>query len=102
MRIRVTPLGIFPGIEASPAGIHEFSIGALADYLNAGDGVVIYIPNDDFSECAVFAVAEVVAVDQVRDTCSLDVRHHSSIIQPDKAARYKWRDNAQMPQRFLT
>jgi hypothetical protein len=93
MRIRVTPLEIFPGIEASPAGIHEFSIGALADYLNAGDGVVLYTPNEDFSECAVFAVAEVVAVDQVRDTCSLNVRRHSSIIQPDKAARYKWRDN---------
>jgi len=93
MRIRVTPLEIFPGIEASPAGIHEFSIGALAEYLNAGDGVVLYTPNEDFSECAVFAVAEVVAVDQVRDTCSLNVRRHSSIIQPDKAARYKWRDN---------
>lgn len=93
MRIRVTPGEVFPGIEASPAGIHEFSIGALADYLNAGDGVVLYTPNEDSSECAVFAVAEVVAVDQVRDTCSLDVRHHSSIINPDKAARYKWRDN---------
>jgi len=93
MRIRVTPREVFPGIETSPAGAHEFAIGVMADYLSPGDGVVLYTPNEDFSECAVFAVAEVVAVDQVRDTCSLDVRHHSSIIQPDKAARYKWRDN---------
>ena len=93
MRIRVTPKEVFPGVEISPNGTHEFTIGVLADHLNVGYGFVLYTPNEDFSECAVFAVAEVVAVDQVRDTCALDVRHHSSIIQPDKAARYKWRDN---------
>jgi hypothetical protein len=93
MRIRVTPKEVFPGIEIASNGIHEFSIGALADHLNIGDGLVLYTPNGDFSECAVSAVAEVVSVDQVRDTCSLDVRRHSSTIQPDKAARYKWRDN---------
>ena len=93
MRIRVTPKEVFAGIEISPNGTHEFSIGVLADHLNVGDGVVLYTPNDDFSECSVFAVAEVVAVDQVRDTCSLDVRRHSSLIKPSKNARWRWREN---------
>ena len=93
MRIRVTPKEVFPGIEVSPNGIHEFSIGALADHLIIGDGIVLYKPDDDFSECSVFAVAEVVAVDNVRDTCSLDVRRHSSLIEPSKNARWRWREN---------
>ena len=93
MRIRVTPKEVFPGIEISPNGTHEFSIGVLADHLIIGDGVVLYTPNDNFSECSVFAVAEVVSVDQVRDTCSLDVRRHSSLIEPSKNARWRWREN---------
>jgi hypothetical protein len=93
MRIRMTPKEVFPKIEANPSGANEFAIGPLADYLSPGDGAVIYTPNDDFSECSVLVVAEVIAVDQIRDTCLLDVRRHSSIIRPDKAARYKWRDN---------
>ena len=93
MRIRVTPEEVFPGIEVSPNGIHEFSIGALADHLIIGDGIVLYKPDDDFSECSVFAVAEVVAVDPIRDTCSLDVRRHSSLIEPSKNARWRWREN---------
>jgi hypothetical protein len=93
MRIRVTPKEVFPGIEITPNGIHEFSIGVLSDHLNTGDGVVLYSPNNDFSECSVFAVAEVVAVDSIRDTCSLDVRRHSSVIEPSKNARWRWRDN---------
>jgi hypothetical protein len=93
MRIRVMPKEVFPGIEISPDGKQEFSIGALADHLNIGDGVVLYTPNDDFSECSVFAVAEVVAVDQVRDTCSLDVRRHSNVIYPSGNAGWRWRDN---------
>ena len=93
MRIRVTPKEVFPGIEVSPNGIHEFSIGALADHLIIGDGIVLYKPDDDFSECSVFAVAEVVAVGPIRDTCSLDVRRHSSLIEPSKNARWRWREN---------
>jgi hypothetical protein len=93
MRIRVTPKEVFPGSEVSPNGKQEFSIGALADHLNIGDGLVLYTPNDDFSECSVFAVAEVVAVDPIRDTCSLDVRRHSSLIEPSKNARWRWREN---------
>ena len=93
MRIRVTPKDVFPGIEISPNGIHEFSIGALADHLIIGDGIVLYEPDNDFSKCSVFAVVEVVAVDNVRDTCSLDVRRHSSLIEPSKNARWRWREN---------
>jgi|LakMenEpi03Aug12_release.lakeMendotaPanAssembly.Ray.scaffolds.fasta_scaffold186332_2 hypothetical protein len=93
MRIRVTPKEVFPGIEFSPNGRHEFLIGVLADHLNTGDGVVLYTPNNDFSECSVFAVAEVFAVDPIRDTCTLDVRRHSSMIEPSKNARWRWRDN---------
>ena len=93
MRIRVTPKNVFPGVETSPNGIHEFSIGALADHLIIGDGIVLYEPDNDFSKCSVFAVAEVVAVDNVRDTCSLDVRRHSSLIEPSKNARWRWREN---------
>ena len=44
MRIRVTPKDVFPGVEISPNGIHEFSIGALADHLIIGDGIVLYEP----------------------------------------------------------
>jgi hypothetical protein len=93
MRIRVTPKEVFSGVESSPNGIHDFSIGALADHLIIGDGIVLYKPDDDFSKCSVFAVAEVVAVDDVRDTCSLDIRRHSSVIQPSRNARWRWREN---------
>ena len=93
MRIRVTPKEVFPGIEIATDGIHQYSIGALADHLNIGDGIVLYLPNDDFSQCSVFAVAEVVDVDSKEDSCSLDVRNHSNLINPDSNARHKWRKN---------
>jgi hypothetical protein len=93
MRIRVTPSGVFPGIEAVSNGVHQFFIGALADYLNPGDGIILYTPNSDFSSCDVFAVAKVVGADPESDSCSLDIRRHSSVIQPDTKARHKWRDN---------
>jgi hypothetical protein len=93
MRIRVTPKEVFPGIEFASNGMHDFSIGALADHLNIGDGVVLYTPNQDFSKCSVFAVAVVIAVDNVQDTCSLDVRCHASVIEPSKNARWRWREN---------
>ena len=93
MRIRVTPNGVFPGIEAVGNGVHQFLVGALADYLNVGDGIILYTPNSDFSACDVFAVAEVVEADPGSDSCSLDVRRYSSGIQPDTKARHKWRDN---------
>jgi hypothetical protein len=93
MRIRVTPKEVFPGIEISPDGMHEFSIGVLADHLAIGDGVVLYTPNDDFSECAVFAVAEVISVQPELDTCKLDVRLISGIIKPDSNAKHKWQKN---------
>jgi hypothetical protein len=93
MRIRVTPSGVFPGIEAVSNGVHQFLVGALADYLNPGDGIILYTPNSDFSACDVFAVAEVVGADPESDSCSLDIRRYSSVIQPDAKARHKWRDN---------
>lgn len=93
MRIRVTPKEVFPGIEIASSGIHEFSIGVLADHLNTGDGVVLYSPNHDFSECTVFAVAEVISVQPELETCTLDVRLISAIIKPDSNAKYKWQKN---------
>ena len=93
MRIRVTPKEVFPGIEISPNGIHEFSIGVLADHLNTGDGVVLYSPNHDFSECTVFAVAEVISVRPELDVCTLDVRLSSGTIKPDSNAKHKWQKN---------
>jgi len=93
MHIRVTPEKVFPGIEVSPNGIHEFSIGVLADHLDISDGVVLYVPNNDHSECSVFAVAEVVEVDPIRDTCLLDVRRFSNVINPSGNASWRWRDN---------
>ena len=93
MRIRVTPKEVFPGIETASNGTHEFSIGALADHLNTGDGVVLYSPNHDFSECTVFAVAEVISVQQELDTCTLDVRLISAVIKPDSKAKHKWQKN---------
>ena len=93
MRIRVTPKEVFPGIETASNGTHEFSIGALADHLNTGDGVVLYSPNHDFSECTVFAVAEVISVQPELDTCTLDVRLISAIIKPDSNAKHKWQKN---------
>jgi len=93
MRIRVTPKEVFPGIETAFNGTHEFSIGVLADHLDIGDGVVLYSPNHDFSECAVFAVAEVISVQPELDTCTLDVRLSSGIIKPDSNAKHKWQKN---------
>jgi len=93
MRIRVTPKEVFPGIENASNRIQEFSIGVLADHLNTGDGVVLYVPNNDHSECSVFAVAEVVEVDPIRDTCLLDVRRFSNVINPSGNASWRWRDN---------
>jgi hypothetical protein len=93
MRIRVTPKEVFPGIEIASNGIHEFSIGVLADHLDIGDGVVLYSPNHDFSECAVFAVAEVISVQPELDTCTLDVRLSSGTIKPDSNAKHKWQKN---------
>jgi hypothetical protein len=61
--------------------------------LNPGDGIILYTPNSDFSSCDVFAVAEVVGADPESDSCSLDIRRYSSVIQPDTKARHKWRDN---------
>jgi hypothetical protein len=93
MRIRVTPKEVFPGIENASNRIQEFSIGALADHLNIGDGVVLYSPNHDFSECTVFAVAEVISVQPEHDTCTLDVRLSSGTINPDSNAKHKWQKN---------
>lgn len=93
MRIRVTPKEVFPGIEIASNGIHEFSIGVLADHLNIGDGVVLYSPNHDFSECTVFAVAEVISGQQKLDACTLDVRLSSGTIKPDTNAKHKWQKN---------
>jgi hypothetical protein len=93
MRIRVTPKEVFPGIETASNGTHEFSIGVLADHLDIGDGAVLYSPNHDFSECAVFAVAEVISVQPELDTCTLDVRLSSGIIKPDSNAKHKWQKN---------
>lgn len=93
MRIRVTPKEVFPGSDIASSGIHEFSIGVLADHLNTGDGVVLYSPNHDFSECTVFAVAEVISVQPELDTCTLDVRLISALIKPDHNAKHKWQKN---------
>ena len=89
----MTPKEVFPGIETASNGAHEFSIGVLADHLNTGDGVVLYSPNHDFSECTVFAVAEVISVQPELDTCTLDVRLISAIIKPDSNAKHKWQKN---------
>ena len=93
MRIRVTPKEVFPGIETASNWVHEFSIGVLADHLNIGDGVVLYSPNHDFSECTVFAVAEVISVRPELDVCTLDVRLISALIKPDSNAKHKWQKN---------
>ena len=93
MRIRVTPKEVFPGVETASNGTHEFSIGVLADHLNTGEGVVLYSPNHDFTECAVFAVAEVISVQPELDACTLDVRLISALIKPDSNAKHKWQKN---------
>ena len=89
----MTPKEVFPGIETASNGVHEFSIGVLADHLNIGDGVVLYSPNHDFSECTVFAVAEVISVRPELDACTLDVRLISALIKPDSNAKHKWQKN---------
>ena len=89
----MTPKEVFPGVETASNGTHEFSIGALADHLNIGDGVVLYSPNHDFSECTVFAVAEVISVRPELDACTLDVRLISALIKPDSNAKHKWQKN---------
>ena len=89
----MTPKEVFPGVETASKGTYEFSIGVLADHLNTGDGVVLYSPNHDFSECTVFAVAEVISVRPELDACTLDVRLISALIKPDSNAKHKWQKN---------
>ena len=89
----MTPKEVFPGVETASNGTHEFSIGVLADHLNIGDGVVLYSPNHDFSECTVFAVAEVISVRPELDVCTLNVRLSSGTIKPDSNAKHKWQKN---------
>ena len=93
MRIRVCPAHIFEGLEAAAAGIQLVTVGIFAHYVKSGDGIVVYSPNSDHSQCEITALCEVIATYAESGQTSLDVRPKAGTLQPDSHARWRWAKN---------
>jgi hypothetical protein len=93
VRIRVCPPIVFQGLDASQTGIQLLGTGTFADHLRPGDGVVVYHPNSDYSECQILAICEVVSTYPDLQRTSLDVRRIDGVIHPDSRVRWRWKTN---------
>ena len=93
VRIRVCPSAVFEGLDVGQVGIQLVGTGIFSNYLKSGDGVLIYQPNADHSECQVLAVCEVVSTYPDVGRTSLDVRRGSGTLHPDSHARWRWAKN---------
>jgi Meiotically up-regulated gene 113 len=93
MRIRVCPPIVFEGLDVDKTGIQLLGTGNFSNYLMPGDGVVIYQPNTDYSECQILAICEVVSAYPDLRRTSLDVRQVCGAIHPDSHARWRWSKN---------
>ena len=93
MRIFVCPPRILAEADVSQSGLQLVGVGNFAFVLRSGDGIVVYEPNDDFSECAVRAVCEVVSLYPDAGRVSLDIRPSSGIVSPDSHARHRWKNS---------
>lgn len=92
MRVCAVHASVMPGVESLTNGMVQFQLGDLAHYVESEDGLFVYLPNDDFSECTSIALCEVVSTDPESGLCTLDIRRSVKSICPDKAARHWWRD----------
>lgn len=93
MRIRVVQAGAIPDFPAGAAGVHLFDIGILSHHISPGDGLLVYVPNDDFSQCRCIAACEVIATDTIELRATLDVRQVDHEVVPASRARWRWKQN---------
>lgn len=93
MRIRVVPPAVFNGINLNQEGIQLLIVGDFAHHLSPGDGVIVYLPNEDYSICTSQAVCEVVSAHPATGEVSFDVRFMEREIYPSSHARNRWRSN---------
>jgi hypothetical protein len=89
----VCPPTVFEGLNVNQAGIQLLGTGDFANFLRSGDGVVIYRPNSDYSECQILAICEVVSSYPHLQRTSLDVRPFQGVIHPDSHVRWRWKTN---------
>jgi hypothetical protein len=93
VRIFVCPPSVFQEVDVSRAGLQLAGVGNFSYVLRSGDGIAVYEPNDDYSECAVRAVCEVVSTYPDAGRVSLDVRPSSGNVNPDSHARHRWKSS---------
>lgn len=93
MRIRVVPPSSLVGIDLKESGIQLLLVGDFAHHLASGDGVIVYIPNDDHSICHSKAICEVVSTNPNTGEVSFDVRLFEQNIRPSSHARHRWKSN---------
>ena len=92
MRIYVSPTGALPGLVFAKSE-QTIQVGNYSYYLNAGDGIIVYEPNEDFSICKVLTVIEVVGSDPGHGRTTMRVQPTEAIIEPSRVARHRWRTN---------
>jgi hypothetical protein len=93
VRIFVSPPSILLDADVSQSGLQLVSVGNFSYILRSGDGILVYKPNDDYSECTVYAVCEVVSTYPDVGRTSLDIRPLMGIVRPDSHARHRWRNS---------
>lgn len=92
MRIYVSPKGVLPGLVFAKCE-QTIQVGNYSYYLNAGDGIIVYEPNEDFSVCKVLAVVEIVSSDPGLGQTTMRVQPTTAVIEPSRIARHRWRNN---------
>jgi hypothetical protein len=97
MRIRVVNLGAVPGFDPKQTGLDLIHIGDLSHYVNAQDGLLIYVPNEDFSQCRFLSAWEVVATHPEEGRITVDMRPVDKIVSPPSRVRHFWRSDPYMP-----
>lgn len=93
VRIRVVQPSVFPDFSEGLTGLHLMFVGTLSFHVAVGDGLLVYIPNDDYSECRCIAACEIVAVDEAERRVTLDIREANEVIYPPSRVRWRWRQD---------
>lgn len=91
MRIRVLQPSVLPDFSEGSTGVHLMFVGTLSSHIATGDGLLVYIPNDDYSECRCIAACEIVSVDDAERRVTLDIRKADDVICPPSRVRWRWR-----------
>jgi len=92
MRVRVIQADALPLLAEAAPGIALFHVGKLSHFLDPGDGLLVYTPNADFSECRCTRACEVTATDPDQGLVAVDARSVDVTVSPDRHARHYWRD----------